>query len=268
MDENAGSSYTDAMDDLPDNSSIKPPANNKAAAIGKSAAKGLLGAIPVAGSLAAEAAEHLLPDPNAKDRARWEGEVTDRVNTLDERVGGLEEGASASRSFTITGATAAVAKFMIEGCPDGVNQPYVSVDDVMKTLTEFTKRDIRDAFGDLEYHGLVQSLPAIGRDDIYRLTDEAYVALDKPILGFDTKADAQALAQIIIASDSDSVSVPDLEQKAGWPRRRFNPALRLIVERIHPGRVSQSIQPDYVTRWFSMSNAERADLRRFAAGQV
>lgn len=256
------------MDDSADNNTLKPPANNKAAAIGRSAVKGALGAIPVAGSIAAEAAEHLLPDPNATDRARWEGQVTDKVNTLDDRVGGLEQDSTSSRTVTLTGATASVAKFMVEGCPDGLNRPYVNVDEVLQSLPEFTKREIRDAFGDLEYHGLVQSLPAIGRDDIYRLTEEAYAVLDKPVLGYDTLGDARELTAMILASDTDSISVPDLETKTGWPRRRFNPALRLIVERIHPGRVSQSIQPDYVTRWFSMSNAERADLRRFAAGQV
>jgi hypothetical protein len=45
----------------------------------------------------------------------------------------------------------------------------------------------------------------------------------------------------------------------------MNPALRIGVSFVGSGRVSQTFQPDYITRRFSPNNAERAALRAFPA---
>ncbi len=51
----------------------------------------------------------------------------------------------------------------------------------------------------------------------------------------------------------------------GWPGRRLNPALGMVLREVDPGNVSREIQPDYVTACFHLDNADRARLRRFAS---
>lgn len=71
------------------------------------------------------------------------------------------------------------------------------------------------------------------------------------------------LAREVLKS-RDTVSVAKLDKALGWPRRRMNPALRIVVSFVGSGRVSQTIQPDYITRRFSPNNSERAALRAFS----
>jgi hypothetical protein len=88
---------------------------------------------------------------------------------------------------------------------------------------------------------------------------------DEPIMGWSTDKDARILAGLVVQK-RQNIKTAELEDELGWPRRRLNPALRRVVDFVAPGRVSQSIQPDYVTRYFSPDNAELALLRRYAAG--
>lgn len=84
------------------------------------------------------------------------------------------------------------------------------------------------------------------------------------IMGWDPKEHAGVLAREVLKS-RDTVNVAELDNALGWPRRRMNPALRIVVSFVGSGRVSQTIQPDYITRRFSLNNVERAALRAFSA---
>lgn len=240
---------------------IIPPKENRKADLGRAAARGIAGAIPVVGSAAAELANELLPDPTAKGRQQWEGEISDGVNGLNDRVDDIDA-RTGKRTIELKGGAAAAAMFMIKQCPDGLAQQWTSIEELCEAYPDLTKRDLLDGLGDLESYGLIKEVSFIGSPSRYQLTTDAYETLDKPVLGWDTLSDARDLAREVLAM-ADSVSVRSLDEKMGWPRRRLNPALRLVVDFIGEGRVSKTIQPDYVTRYFSPSNAERAELRRF-----
>jgi hypothetical protein len=96
------------------------------------------------------------------------------------------------------------------------------------------------------------------------LNESAYAAMDLLMMGADPKEDARALTREVLKS-RDKMSVAELEKTLGWPRRRMNPALRIVVSFVASGRVSQTIQPDWITRRFLPNNAERTALRAFSA---
>lgn len=244
-----------------DGRKINPPETHRKADLGRAAARAVAGAIPVVGSAATELANEILPDPSAKARKEWEQHVSDGVNDLNERVDDIDSRTGA-RTVELTGGTAAAAKYLIEQCPDGLAQEWTSLEQLCEAYPNPTKQELLDGLGDLESYGLIKEVSFIGSPSRYKLTTYAYEVLDQPVMGWDTKADARELAKEVLAM-SGTISVRALDAKMGWPRRRFNPALRLVVDFIEDGRVSKVIQPDYVTAHFAMSNAERAELRRF-----
>jgi len=238
----------------------KFPKNKAARHIAKVAA----GSVPYAGAVLTEIAEACVPDHEARDRTRWEGDVTEGVNSLHGRVDDIDE-RTGERRMTLTGATALAAKYLVERCPDGLMQDEITLADLQAAYPDSSKDEFLDGLGDLESFGLIESISFIGSPSEYRLTQYGYEVLDEPIMGWDTTTDARAIAALVV-QQRDGVRSADLEASLGWPRRRFNPALRMVVDFVDPGRVGQSLQPDYVTRHFSPNNAELAQLRRFAAG--
>jgi hypothetical protein len=228
-------------------------------------AKAAAGSVPLAGAVLGELADAFIPDHETSDRERWEGDVTDGVNNLRGRVDDIDE-RTGERRVTLTGAPAATAKYMIERCPDGLAHDDVTLADFQAEYSEFSKEELLDGLGDLENYGFIKSISFIGSPSIYRLTQYGYQVLDEQIMGWVTEDDARAIAAIVV-SKRENIRTAELETDLGWPRRRLNPALRRVIGFIGPGRVSQTIQPDYVTRYFSPNNAELAELRRFAAGR-
>jgi hypothetical protein len=257
--------YICRMEDKGKRGPINRPQKAPRNQIARRVVKAAVGSVPGAGAALSELADATLPDYEAKDRMRWEGDVTDGVNSLHGRVEEIEEGGG-KRSLSLTGASAYIAKYMIERCPDGLAHDFVSITDVQEAYPELSQNDLRDGFGDLESYGLIESSHFIGAPPRYVVTQQGYEALDEPVMGWNTEQDARKIADIVVR-ERDNVQSAQLEQELGWSRRRLNPALRIVVDFIDPGRVSQTIQPDYVTRYFSPSDAERARLRRFALGE-
>jgi hypothetical protein len=245
-----------------DEDGIVSPKPHRAADLGRAAGRAVVGAIPGFGSAATELV-NLLPDPTATRRKRWEQDVSEGVNDLNSRVAELDQRTGALH-VTLTGGAAAAAMHMIRSCPDGRAQQWTSVDDLVAEFPDLTRDELLDGLGDLELNGLVGTISFIGSPPRYKLDESAYAALDPPILGWDPKEGAKVLAREALKSRG-TVSVVKLEKALGWPRRRLNPALRIVVDFVGSGRVSQTIQPDYITQHFSPNNAERAALRAFSA---
>lgn len=242
---------------------IKKPKRHKGSDRGRATARAVAGVVPYGGAALSEISDALIPNPTAKDRERWEGEVTDEVNSLGVRVEDIDE-RTGRRKVEFSGVAAEIAKLMIEGCPDAMCSEGYSVEDLGKELTDYTSENIEDALGDLESYGLLESINFLNAPSQYRLEEQAYKVLDPPIMGWNPENDAKAIAAHLTKNRIDNVSVPELEKAMNWPRRRFNPALRIILSFIHPGRISQEIQPYWPTTSYFMTNAEMAELRRFA----
>lgn len=246
---------------------IQPPKIHRGADIARAAARGALGAVPFAGSTLAEAANLGLPNPTDADRRRWESDLTNGVNNLHGRVDSLDE-RTGLRAVTFSGPLADVSKFMIERCPDGLMRDDVTLEQLQEAFPHYGQEEIVEALGDLESYGLVKAAEFFGSDAFYNLTAYGYEVLDPPIMGWNPAEDARRIAELATQPERhDSVMATELETKLGWPRRRFNPALRIVLGFIHPGRIDDTIQPLFPACGFFTTNAERSQLRRFAAGE-
>lgn len=232
--------------------------------VARRVAKAAAGSVPYAGPALTEIVEASMPDHEARDRERWEGDVTDGVNHLHGRVDDIDA-RTGRRAVTFSGAAADIATYMIKRCPDGLAQDHVSRDELVKQFSEYSRDELLDGLGDLESYALIDIMEFANDEAIYRLTESAYEALDPPIMGWNTVEDARKVAALAV-KNRDYVLTYDLEKELSWPRRRFNPAHRLIVQFVHPAHVSDELQPHYVTPQFNPSTGELAQLRRFAAG--
>jgi hypothetical protein len=252
------------MSDEPRAGHIERPKKSGKNKFARHAAKAAAGTVPYAGAILTELTDAVVPDHEARDRARWEGEVTDGVNSLHGRVDDLHE-RTGKRRATITGAAAAIAKYMVEHCPDGMLHDWVTIAEVQAVVPDFDQGQLLDGFGDLESYDLIESRSLVNAPTRYRLCQHGYEMLDGQIMGWRTEDDAREIAALVVKK-REGIRAADLATELNWPRRRLNPALRIVVGFVGPGRVSQENQWEYVTRHFTPSNAELAELRRFAAG--
>lgn len=239
---------------------VKPPMKHPKAELGRAAARSVAGAVPIAGTLIGEISDKILPDPEAEDRSRWEGEITSEVNSLSGRVDDLDDDPF-RKAVTISGGAAVAAKFLAESCPDGMTQDYHTLEEMLEIDPELSKNELLEGLGDLESYGLIETAEFIGAPAEYRLTQAGYEALDPPIMGWSPEQDARKLAGLIACKRAE-FSAMELEQETGWSKRRLNPALRIIADFV--SLRSNEIQPHYVSPWFHPTNAEFARLRRFA----
>ena len=104
---------------------LLPPSPNSEMDAIRTVARVGLGAVPVLGLVLAEIGNAVIPDPTARDRERWEGEITDDVNELDTRVLDLQ-GAVTPQKESLSDAAALIAKLMVETCPDGLAHTSVN----------------------------------------------------------------------------------------------------------------------------------------------
>ncbi len=86
-------------------------------------------AIPFAG-IATAAGRVAFPPAEDKDRDRWAGEVTGRVNEHDRVL---------RNEITIRGTTAVLAEWMASTSSDGLHEPHVDLDEAAAALGEKTR---------------------------------------------------------------------------------------------------------------------------------
>lgn len=231
---------------------IKPPQKSPVGTAGRSIVEAIVEEVP-GGSIATAIGRTAFPPAEEKDRDRWAGEVTGRVNEHDRAL---------RNEVTITGTTAALAAWMASTSPDGLHEPHVDLEEVAAALgAEHTASAIEAAAEELEGFGLL-SLSAYIGGAIIKPTWRLFAALDPHVKGWNVEADARALA--VLALDvGESFATADLEQRSGFERRRFNPALSKLLTMFDPNLVSGELQPDYPAAYAYLSGGARARLRRF-----
>lgn len=240
---------------------IERPSKSQAGDLTRSISKAVLGSIPGAGAFLAEAADQCLPDASARDRERWEGEITESVNGLEVQVAAL--GSNASCAIQLSGPASAIGFFMARQCPDGMGDHYVASDFMASALPALSADDLTDGLGELEALGLIVSLDLIGSDEHYAIAAAGYVAFDQPAMGWNTAEDAQVLTSWAL-EQGDTAELSRFQDSSGWSARRINPALELVLEHVAPENVSKEVPRAYHTNYFYMSKADRARLRRHA----
>lgn len=145
---------------------------------------------------------------------------------------------------------------------DGLDS-FVSDEALQQAFSESELRDVQEAVAELEAEGFIScshtvstALPRI------RATPDLYAIFDALAHGHDPVADAANLVERVLTG-GDSVSVPDLHKETGWPLRRFNPAVSLVIGQVDSRRVSGATDGQYPTHWFSLVAEDRVALKRF-----
>lgn len=156
-----------------------------------------------------------------------------------------------------------VGLWIARNCPDGMRQ-FANGEKVRAAFEASEEADLAEALAELETDGFVTSSRGLGpRIPSIRPTVDLYATFDPIAVGFDPVADAVTLTERVLAGD-DSVGVPELCASTGWPHRRFNPALALVVANVGDGRVSRTNDGEFPTRSFFLLAEDRVALKRFA----
>jgi hypothetical protein len=235
---------------------IKPPQKSPVGTAARNIMEAAAEAIPFAG-IATAAGRAAFPPAEEKDRDRWAGEVTGRVNEHDKVV---------RSEVTIKGTTAALALWLSRTSTDGLHDPHPVTKDIPPLLGEgHSLADVEEAAEELAGYGLVTLSRHIGGSRM-RPTWQLFAKVDPHAKGWNPEEDARTLARFVLEK-GDGLRAPDLEQQSGFERRRFNPALSFLLTFFDPNLVSREVQPDYPTYHAHLSPGARLRLRRFINGE-
>lgn len=155
-----------------------------------------------------------------------------------------------------------LGRYMAERCEDGL--PGHFDDDLIASFPDEDRRTLGVALAELEAEGLVTLSHVIGPHlPRVRTTTELFVACDAAITGNDPVEDSVILARMLIADPDIGGRASDLEEAAGWERRRFNPAFALVIPNIAEGRVRRVIQNTYLSLGVLVADEDVVQLRRY-----
>jgi len=143
-----------------------------------------------------------------------------------------------------------------EGIPRFVSQPAI-----LGAFSQEAPARLAEAVAELDLEGFVSTRPSGTGLPHLRPTLELYVTFDPIVTGNRPWADAHELTATVLAG-GDNVQVADLHAQTGWPQRRFNPAIGLVIAQVDERRVSKTGDSTYPTRCFHLALADRISLQR------
>lgn len=238
---------------------IDPPASNPGRDVARAMAEGVAELVPGAGVVTA-----LLrvthPPKSEQERDEWQKAITNRSNEHDQEID--RHAALLEPTETVTGLTEQLIRQLAQQCPDGLGCWYFELGDLQALLPAETAQAIEDAASDLEAYGLIRMRHTFS-GWCATLTQAFYEQVDHQVMGWNTVADAAAIARLMMSEGNGDAA--ELHGKTGWTKRRFNPALAYVLQFFPEGRISRERQADYATRWVAIMPEDRAALRRFVA---
>lgn len=247
------------MTDQEDQSPLAPPSQHQARDLTRTIAESLAEIVP-GGGIVTGLLREVVPSKTDQSREDWENAITERSNQHDERLDRHEDVLAPSE--TITGLPAQLLVRLAQECPDGLSMQDYDLDALSALFPDEDRQSIKDAVSDLKALGLLKSWEFIGGWRI-ALAEDTYEQVDPQVMGWDTKADAVEIAPLMLAENTGHA--PELHEKTGWSKRRFNPAFRLLLPLFPEGRIRQVIQPDYPSLGVVLADDDRAKLRRLVA---
>lgn len=157
-----------------------------------------------------------------------------------------------------------LALWITKHSESGLDEDFVSETDLLADFADVPERELEDAVAELETDGFIATAVTGGAVPHIRPTVDLFATFDLEVMGHDPTRDAVELAKLVLERQED-VDVADLHSKCGWPKRRFNPAMALVVAQIDDDHVSKTLGSEYPTWSFHVSARDRVALRRFAS---
>lgn len=154
--------------------------------------------------------------------------------------------------------------WMSENSEFGLEDP-VDGDQLEAAFQGEATADLEDALAELEAEGLVTTRALMNTNlPRVRVTVDIFSTFDPVTIGSTPYMDAAELLDLILGEKMESVSVPALHEKIGWPIRRFNPAITYVIGLVDEGRVSgETGSHPYPVRYFHVAAPDRVEMRQF-----
>lgn len=155
-----------------------------------------------------------------------------------------------------------LGRHMAENSPTGLRTHFG--DELLEAFPNENRKTLGGAFAELEADGLVTLSRVLGPHlPRVRTTVELFVASDAAITGHDPVDDSVVLARLLLEKPELGGNAQKLEEASGWERRRFNPAIALLIPHVHDGRVRKSLQNDYPTMGIILAYEDLVEFRRY-----
>lgn len=236
---------------------LTPPVDDKKRALARATAEIFLAKIPVFGDALVRLYQETFPPAFQAQLETWRRDVSDKVNGHDAVLNALTD--RLQPTLIISEAATAVAISMCRLSAKGLPSP-IPFDDILAMTPEFNRLDVDHAIYELAELAFVttkhQHLSIRPTLDLFR-------AFDPAALGTNPEADAKLLARAVLDTPAFS-NVHVLDVHMAWPRRRFNPALAVMLTFVN--HMSQELQDDYPTTSFILDGPATVKLKRFACG--
>ena len=156
-----------------------------------------------------------------------------------------------------------VGCWLVRADPDGLAGP-IDAEGFQAAFAERAAHTLEEGLAELSVDGYLKESRTLSRSlQRFLTTADLYVLFDPVALGTDPVGDARTLVAHILDGEG-SIDVAALHAVTGWAKRRFNPAMQLVLGEVAPGHVSQTIDAEYATRWIHIGAEDRVRLRRFA----
>jgi hypothetical protein len=247
------------MTNQEDRPPIAPPEQNVTGDVLRTVVEGVVEVVP-GGGIITGLLRTSMPSQTERNRAEWERSISERSNEHNDRLDQHQD--MLAPTETITGLAAELISRLAQECPDGMSTQDYDLTDLCSLFPEADRQSLKDAVFDLKALGLLKSWDFIGGWRI-AIAEEAYAKVDPQVMGWDTEADSIQIARLMLANDTGHA--PELHEKTGWTKRRFNPAFRLLLALFPDGRVRKVIQPDYPSLGVVLADEDKAKLRRLVA---
>lgn len=154
-----------------------------------------------------------------------------------------------------------VGKWIASNSVDGLER-HIDIDKLIADFSDVDIKLLEEGVVELEMGGYAKiSRPLSCKIPYTSPTVDLYAAFD-PIIGNNNPiADSKMLAEQIISRES--IDIPAFQQEVGWPLRRFNPAIGLVIGQFNDKHVLRELIRDYPARGLHIAAEDRIRLRRY-----
>jgi hypothetical protein len=237
---------------------ITAPADLPNGRVMRGIAKGIIGAIPVVGSLAAETAELVFPNPEASLRAEWEAEVSRVLNWLGSSVGIFQ-----APELELTWR---IGELFWQIDVDATGRTSIEESCIYEQFSEAADHEVIEAIAEL-----VQLNWCEGWDDPntksgyggFYLKPLLFSYLDPNLRGTSPLDDAVEIVSRLLDVSEDDISSEEIDQMLGWENRRLYPAMWLLSEHVVPPPFNEGQIQAYPIPAFYLYGNNRRSLRKF-----
>ena len=164
--------------------------------------------------------------------------------------------------FGLSPLAVEIGSWLSKNSEDGYDSIFEG-EELQGAFEDRSPRDLEMAIAELETDGYLSSTNYGGVPRV-RTNADFFATFDPFIQGNEPVLDAVALARTILKGP-DGVDVAKLHRETGWPLRRFNPAIALLIPLIDSGRVSAESGTVYPSRGFHAIAEDRVQIQRFVA---